>query len=83
MKYVICAIRDSASDAYGVPMFMASLGQAIRSFSDEVLNPRENNMLNRHPADFELHHLGVYDDSNAEFQTDGPPRLLIRGLDCK
>lgn len=82
MKYVICAIRDSAADVYGVPMFLAALGQAIRGFQDEVQNPREGNMLNKHPEDFELYHVGAYDDATCEFTTE-TPRLLIRGLDCR
>lgn len=83
MKYVVVVVRDSAAVVYGVPMFVGSIGAAIRSFSDEVQNPREGNMLNKHPEDFELYHLGDYDDAVAEFMTEGPPKLLIRGQDCR
>ena len=82
MRYYVCAMRDSASDAFGVPMFMASLGQATRSFADEVNRSAENNMLNKHPEDFELFHIGYYDDQTATFEAV-ERRSLIRGADAK
>lgn len=82
MKYVVTVVRDSAAVVYGVPMFMGSKGQAIRSFSDEVQRDAADNMLFKHPEDFELYALGEYDDASAEFRCDVPV-LLIRGIDCR
>lgn len=82
MKLIICLIRDSAADAYGRPMFMANKGSAIRSFSDEVNNPREGNELNKHPSDFELFYRGTYDDQDGSFLIVDPPESLIRATDC-
>jgi len=82
MKYVICVMRDSAADVYGVPMFMSSKGQAIRSFSDEVNRVDASNQLNKHPEDFELFYIGTYTDDVAEFSIDYPPVSLIRATDC-
>jgi hypothetical protein len=67
MKTQICAIKDRASDAYSQPMFMPSVGIAIRSFSDEINKEAENNQLYNHPDDFDLWHLGEYDDNGAKF----------------
>lgn len=83
MKYVICAVRDSALDAYGVPMFLVSKGQAIRGFSDQVNNPEPNNNLNKHPEDYELFFLGTFDDAQCDFETVLKPESLIRATDCK
>lgn len=82
MKFVVCCVRDSAADVYGVPMFMGSKGQAIRSFSDEVQREAPDNMLSRHPEDFELYEIGSYDDAAAMFESV-VPRLMIRGVDCR
>lgn len=82
MKYVIVAIRDSAVGAFGRPVFTASTGVAIRSFSDEVNSNRDGNDLNRHPQDFELYHLGEFDDERAAFLLI-EPKMLCRGQDVQ
>lgn len=65
--YVI-ATRDIKSNVYGIPMFVPHLGQAIRSFGDECKRKGDqNNVLSNHPEDFELIHLGHYDDTTAVF----------------
>ena len=63
MKMVICSIRDSAADAYGRPFFLPSVGVAIRSFTDEVNRPSEDNQIYQHPEDFDLFELGEFDDT--------------------
>lgn len=82
MEYCVCVVRDSAANVYGVPMFMGSRGQAIRSFSDEVQRADANNMLYKHPEDFELFYVGRYFDSDARFDMVTQPVSLIRGADC-
>jgi hypothetical protein len=82
MKFHVFTIRDSAADTFGVPMFMASKGQAIRSFADEVNRVDPNNMLNKHPQDFELYYLGTYDGDTASFKQEEYPESVVRGADC-
>lgn len=77
MRYKICVIRDRALDAFGVPVFVASKGQAIRSFSDEVNRVDPNNSLNKHPEDFEMFYLGEYDDETATFECERPQQLAV------
>ena len=67
MKMVICSIRDSAADAYGRPFFLPSVGVAIRSFTDEVDRPSEDNQIYQHPEDFDLFELGEFDDTTGRF----------------
>ena len=67
MKMVICSIRDSAADAYGRPFFLPSVGVAIRSFTDEVNRPSEDNQIYQHPEDFDLFELGEFDDTTGRF----------------
>lgn len=81
MRYKICVVRDRALDAYGVPLFVASKGQAIRSFSDEVNREDASNSLHKHPEDYELFYLGEYDDETATFEAERPQQLAI-GKDC-
>jgi hypothetical protein len=83
MKTQICVIKDRASDAYSQPMFVASVGTAIRQFSDEVNKDSENNQLYNHPDDFDLYHLGEYDDSMAQFSLLEKPVQIAIGKQVK
>lgn len=82
MKHQIVAVYDRATMAYGRPVFVPALGGAIRSFSDEVNRPQQPNDVSNHPDDFELYHLGEYDDADASIQTFTPVRLA-RASDLK
>lgn len=77
MNLKIYTVRDRAADVYGTPFFMPSHGQAIRSFADEINNPRDGNTLNRHPQDFDLYALGEYDDQTGTFTTNTPKQIAI------
>jgi len=81
MRYAVCVVRDSAADAFGVPMFMASVGQVLRSFSDEVNRKAEGNQLNLHPEDFELFHFGWFEDATGRFDLFDLPRSIGRAAD--
>lgn len=65
MKILI--MRDIKANAYGVPMFVASIGGAVRSFGDEI-NKSDGNALALHPEDYELYHVGEYNELTAEFK---------------
>ena len=77
MRYKVLVIRDRAIDAYGQPFFSASVGGAVRSFSDEINKVREGNQLNAHPEDFDLFLLGEFDDATAEFDTQRPAQVAV------
>lgn len=77
MRYKVVAIRDRAIDSFGVPVFVATTGAAIRSFSDEVNRKDENNNLCKHPEDFDLFLLGEYDDQTGEFDGCRPQQIAV------
>lgn len=84
MKYKIVAIRDTAVDVFGIPNCVPALAAAIRNFSDEIKRPHSEdrpNLLNQHREDFELYHLGEYDDEHAQFDLLERPTQLVRGAD--
>lgn len=60
MKHIIVAVRDRQLDAFMRPFTAATIGQAVRAFSDEV--NRQGSELNQHPEDYELYQLGEFDD---------------------
>lgn len=81
MKFYIVAIRDSAADVYSVPQFVPSLGGFIRSFGDQIAKREANDALGAHPEDFEVFHIGTYDDSDASFDIFSVPKAIARGAD--
>lgn len=79
MKTQILAVHDRAADTFGRPIFAAAIGQAIRSFQDEINRVADNNEMNRHPDDFDLYHLGTFDDTAGTFENlpGGPKQVAI------
>ena len=83
MLPVICVVRDSASSCYMRPFYMVSEGMALRSFQDEVNRDADDNMMFRHPEDFELFSLGTFDDSDASFDLHRVPKSLATAKQMK
>jgi hypothetical protein len=83
MKLVLCSVKDRAADAFGRPMFVPSVGVAIRSFSDEVNRQDADNQLFNHPDDFDLYELGEFDDNTGQFALHELPKLLSLGKQVK
>jgi hypothetical protein len=83
MISVIVSVRDTAAEAFGRPMYLQSLGVAIRSFTDEVNREDKDNQLFNHPDDFDLYDLGVFDDSTGKYQIRDNPIVIVRGKDVK
>ena len=83
MKLNLCSVKDRAADAYGRPMFVPSLGVAIRSFTDEINRNDKDNQLFNHPDDFDLYDFGVFDDNSGLFEIHNQPTLLCLGKQVK
>lgn len=77
MKYVVCSIRDRSAAVYAQPFFQISVSSAIRAFSDAV-NSVDGGLMNTHAEDFDLFHLGFYDDHHARFELlESPVQIAI------
>lgn len=71
----ICAVRDAKLDAFSRPMFVPTLGVALRSFTDEV--NRKESELHKHPEDYAMYHLGTFDEDWGKFESLVPaPKQL-------
>lgn len=80
MRYKVLSVRDRATDVFSQPFFAASVGAAVRGFSDEVNRAADNNQLYKHPEDFDLYLLGEFDDATGSFEC-GPPKQVAVGKD--
>jgi hypothetical protein len=66
---IIFAVRDVKADAYLPPFFMNTKGQAIRALQDSA-SQDPNSAFARHPQDFDLYLLGMYDDVSGKIGVD-------------
>jgi hypothetical protein len=83
MISVIVSVKDSAAEAFGRPMYVQSVGVAIRAFTDEVNREDKENQMYQHPDDFDLYELGAFDDSTGIHEIRDNPSVLLRGKDVK
>lgn len=77
----VLAVRDRALDAFGTPIFVPAISVAVRSFSDEVNRP--DSALCAHPEDYDLFHLGSFEDSTGRLLSLELPRQVAIGKDLK
>lgn len=75
--HIIVAVRDSAMDAYMKPFFAPTPAAAQRSFRDEVNRAAQDNPMYQHPEDYELWHLGLFNERNGDFTLTPEGKYLI------
>lgn len=83
MIQFIFSVKDRAADAFGRPLFVQSVGLAIRSFTDEVNRQAEDNQMYNHSDDFDLYELGTYDDNTGIIVCHDQPKQVAIGKQVK
>lgn len=83
MKQFVCAVKDRASNLFGRPFFVPSLGNAMRDFADEINRQDKDNSLYKHPDDFDLYELATFDDVVGKFVSLDEIKLLSLGKQVK
>lgn len=79
MKMNIYAMQDVKANAFGQPFFSPNDGLALRSVSDLVAD--RNSMPAKHPQDFNIFKLGVYDDNSGRIEANAVPVFVAKCLD--
>ena len=79
MKYAVCAVKDRAVNAFNRPIYVPTVGVAIRSFTDEV--NRKDSELQNHPEDYDLYEIGQWDDETAIYTPLEALRVITRAQD--
>lgn len=62
MELKVFSVRDTKAQAFLQPFFSNSIGSALRAFSDAVAD--SSCPFSKHPEDYILYEIGVYDDSS-------------------
>ncbi|WNK12622.1 MAG: nonstructural protein [Microvirus sp.] len=58
------AVFDNKAETYSPPFVAASDAAAARLFGTEVNRHSDDNLLNRYPADFSLHRVADWDNTD-------------------
>lgn len=74
MRLYAFSVRDEAVEGFLPPFFARSKGEAIRSFSDAVMQP--DHQFARHKDHYILYTLGYFDDVAGVFAPTEPIRVL-------
>lgn len=81
MKIIVMSIRDRAIDSFSRPVYVQAIGQAVRSFQDEINNPQSE--MSKHPEDYDLYHVGAFDDETGKFYNVEPQaKMVTSGKSC-
>lgn len=79
MKLLLCSVRDEAVGAFLTPFFVRSRGEAIRSFTDAINDPKSQFL--GHVNDYSLWYIGTWNDEHGELEFDGKPDHIILGAE--
>ena len=89
MLLQVVSVYDSAAQCYSQPSFVPTVGTAVRSFQDIMKD--SNSQCAKHPEDFVLYHIGVFNDELGyleplidDSESGTPvfkPRMLARAID--
>lgn len=66
MKLKVFSILDTKADVFHAPFYFGAVGLAVRAFKD--LANDSNSTVSRHPDDFRLFEIGVFDDQSGRFE---------------
>ena len=70
MTKQVFAVYDKAAEAYTAPFVVHGEGLAVRMFQD--LCRQDGHDFNRHPDDYTLFKIGVFDDSTGKIDSCAP-----------
>lgn len=81
MDKLLFSVRDSASQVFAPPFVAPSQGFAMRMFRDAIADKNSDNMMSKHPEDFELYIIGSYSEDSGVLTAVSPVTMVARGLD--
>lgn len=73
------SIRDAKAEIYNPPFFKKTMGEAERDFHQ--LCKDDKSMPAKYPEDYDLYHVGQYDDNNGKFEPLATPQHIVKAVD--
>lgn len=78
MKLKMFSVLDMKAEFFGQPFFEQEEASAIRSFGDAVNDgSNQSNMWFKHPEDFQLYLIGLFDNESGELEKCLPKALVM------
>lgn len=77
----VFSVYDAKVEAFMQPFFCITIAQAIRMFSDTCND--QASMFNKHPEDYALFELGVFDDAGGQLLSNATAKHLVTALECR
>lgn len=74
MKKPLFSVYDKVAELYTVPFLEATDGTARRIIQDQMARPES--MLGKHPQDYRLDRLGMFDEVTGELNQDSKTDLI-------
>lgn len=81
MQKKIYSIRDSKGELYNQPFFLNTHGEAERTFRSLANDPKS--MVGMYPEDYDLFHIGEFDDSTGVLTPLPTPTHIAKGISMK
>lgn len=79
MQLKMYSIRDAKGEIYHPPFFKNTHGEAERDFTQLVRDPKTQ--PGQFPEDFDLYHLGTYDNQTGKLASLDSPQHMIKAID--
>ncbi|WNK12731.1 MAG: nonstructural protein [Microvirus sp.] len=77
MKINMYTVLDHKSRGFSNPFYSLTDASAHREFTDAVNDKNPRNQWNKHPADFALYHVGMFDTATAEVIPQQPIKMVV------
>ena len=78
MKHILVSLKDIKSGVFTPPIPFRSVGEARRAYMEAIL---KDPMLSKYPDDFELYHVGDWDNETGEIASYGDEYLFVCNID--
>lgn len=74
------SVRDTKTEIYGPPFYSITHGEAERSFRQLANDPQSK--VNKFPEDFDLYHIGEFDDETGKIEALPSPKHVIKAINA-
>lgn len=75
------SIRDAKGEIFNAPFYKKTHGEAERDFAE--LCKDEKSLVNKYPEDFDLYHVGIYDDQTGKISSLDTPQHILKAVQNK
>lgn len=79
----IFTVKDNKAGTFNTPFFQPTDVHALRAFKAEVNRVHDTNMMYLYPEDFELWHIGTFDEKSGKLESQSARGILAKGQGLK